>query len=161
MKKIGMAGKSGLLAVSVFVAAVIFVACQSAPPQISIEGAQAELSPAIVGEAMVTMTIKNQGGSDALTGVSTDIPGAKASFHIMQGEHMASVARVKIPAKSNVEFKMGGSHIMIMDMPKTAVEGSQFNVTLTFEKSGEKQVPLTLRGASSMPGMPMGHEHHM
>lgn len=53
---------------------------------------------------------------------------------------------------------MGGSHIMIEDMPKTMEAGSKFNVTLVFQKSGEKKLSLTLRGAS---GMPMGHEHHM
>jgi len=161
MKTVRMTRKSGLFAVGVVAAAIIFAACQSGPPQISIEGAQAELSPAMLGEAMVTMNIRNRGGSDALTGVKTDIPGAKASFHIMQGEHMVSVAMVKIPAKSDMEFKMGGSHIMIEDMPKTVVEGSKFNVILIFEKSGEKQIELTLRGAAGMPGMPMGHEHHM
>ncbi len=161
MKSIGITGKSVLFAASVFIAALMFVACQSGPPQISIEGAQAGLSPAMVGEAMVTMNIKNTGGSDTLTGVTTDIPGARASFHIMQGEHMVSVDSVKIPAKSNVEFKMGGSHIMIEGMPNTVKEGSQFNVTLVFEKSREMKVSLTLQGAAGMPGMPMGHEHHM
>ncbi len=158
MITIGMAGKFRLFEVSVFVATVIFVACQVGPPQISIEGAQAALSSGTLGEAMVTMNIKNQGGPDELMGIRTDIPGAKASFHVMQGERMVNVNMVKIPSNGNMEFKMGGSHIMIEDMPKTVKEGSQFNVTLIFRKSGEKQVPLMLRGSAEMP---MGHEHHM
>ncbi len=158
MKTISMREKIGLLAVSAFVATAILTACQSGPPQISIDGARAELSPAIIGEAMVTMNIKNEGGADVLTGVKIDIPGARALFHVMQGERMVSADRVKIPAKGNMELKMGGSHIMIQDMPKTIKEGSRFNVTLTFEKSGEKQIPLTLQGAAAMP---MGHGHHM
>ena len=134
------------------------MACQSGPPQISIDAAKAELSPAIVGEAMVTMNIRNQGGSDVLTGIKTDIPGAKALFHVMQGERMVNADTVKVHSKSNLEFKMGGSHIMIEDMPKSIVVGSKFNMTLVFQKSGEKQVPLTLQGAMEMP---MGYEHHM
>ena len=106
---------------------------------------------------MVTMSIKNDGGPDILTGVRTDIPGAKASFHVMQGERMAAVDTVKIPAKSSLEFQMGGSHVMIEDMPKTMKAGSKINVTLVFQKSGEKQVLLTLQAME----MPMGHEHHM
>ncbi|HYA88816.1 MAG TPA: copper chaperone PCu(A)C [Nitrospirota bacterium] len=146
------------LAICLFVATMVLAACQGGPPQVSIEGAKAELSSGIVGEAMVTMNIRNQGGSDVLQGVKIDIPGAKASFHVMQGERMANVDTVAIHAKSNLEFKMGGSHIMIEDMPKTMQAGSKFNMTLLFQKSGEKQIPLTLQGASDMP---MGHEHRM
>ncbi len=147
-----------LLAISLFVATVILAACQSGPPQVSIDGAKAELSSSIVGEAMVTMNIKNQGGTDVITGIKTDIPGAKVSFHIMQGERMVNVDTVEIHAKSNLEFKMGGSHIMIEDMPKTMQAGSKINITLVFQKSGEKQLSLMLQGASDMH---MNHERHM
>jgi copper(I)-binding protein len=153
MKAIGFARKLGLSAISVF-ATIMLVACQSGLPKISISGAKAELSPAVVGEAMVTMSIRNDGGSDVLVGVKTDIPGAKVLFHVMKGERMATVDTVEVHAKSNLEFKMGGSHIMVEDMPKTMRAGSKFNVTLVFQKSGEKQMLLTLQGASEMP---MGH----
>ena len=146
------------LATALFAAILILAACQSGPPQISIDGAKAELSPSIVGEAMVTMNIRNQDGSDVLTGVKTDIPGAKAFFHVIQGERMVNADTVEVHAKSNLEFKMGGSHIMIQDIPKTMMAGSKFNVTLVFQKSGEKQLPLTLQEST---GMPMGHERHM
>jgi copper(I)-binding protein len=158
MKTIGMTGKFGLLTLSIFIATIMLVACHNGPPQISIDGAKVELSPAIVGEAMVTMNIRNQGGPDMLTGVKTDIPGAKALFHIMQGERMVNADTVKIPANGNMELKMGGSHIMIEDMPKTMKEGSQLNVTLIFQKSGERKISLILQAAAAMP---MGHEHHM
>jgi copper(I)-binding protein len=147
-----------LLAISLFMTCMVLAACQTGPPQVSIDKAKAELSPAIVGEAMVTMNIRNQGGSDVLTGVKIDIPGAKVLFHIMQGERMVMVDTVEVRAKSDLEFKMGGSHIMIQDMPKTMKAGSKVNVTLVFQKAGEKQLLLTLQGASTMP---MGHEHHM
>jgi copper(I)-binding protein len=147
-----------LLALSMFMTFAVFGACQSGPPQVSIDKARAELSPAIKGEAMVTMSIKNQGGADVLKGIKTDIPRAKAMFHIMQGERMVMVDTVEVRAKSDLEFKMGGSHIMIQDMPKTMKTGSKFNLTLVFQKSGEKQVALTLQGANAMP---MGSGHHM
>jgi len=158
MKTTGMKLKSGLPTIIVFAATIMLVACQGGPPQISIDGAKAELSSAIVGEAMVTMNIRNQGGADVLTGVKTDIPGAKISFHTMQGERMVDADKVKIPAKGNMELKMGGSHIMIENMPKTVMGGSQLHVTLIFQKSGEKQIPLTLQSGAAMP---MGHDHHM
>jgi copper(I)-binding protein len=158
MKTLGIAREFRLSVISLFAATAVLAACQSGPPRVSIEGAKAELSPGIVGEAMVTMNIRNRGGSDVLTGVKTDIPGAKVSFHVMQGERMVNAVTVEVPAKNDLEFKMGGSHIMIEDMPKTMQAGSKFNVILVFQKSGEKQLPLTLQGAGEMP---MGHEHHM
>jgi copper(I)-binding protein len=151
MKSIGLTGKFGLLTISVFTVIIMFAACQSGPPQISFDGAKAELSPAIVGEAMITMNIRNEGGPDVLTGVKTDIPDAKALFHLMQGERMVTVNRVEVKAKSTLEFKMGASHIMIQDMPKTMKEGSRFNLILVFQKSGEKKIPLTLQRAAAMP----------
>ncbi len=158
MKTSGMKTKFWLLAMSMVISVVLFTSCQSGPPQITIEGAKAEMSPAVVGEAMVGMKILNKGGSDELTAVKTDIPGASTMFHIMEGERMVRVAAVKIPAKGTVDLKMGGSHIMIADMPKTITEGSHFNLTLVFAKSGEKQIPLIIQGSSMMH---MGHDHNM
>ncbi len=158
MRNTGMKKQPVLLTLCALAAINMLVACQSGPPQISIEAAKAELSPAVLGEAMVTMNIRNQGGTDVLTGVKTDIPGAKASLHGMQGKRMVNTDMVKIPAGSNTQFKMGGSHIMIEDMPKTMQEGSKINLTLVFQKSGEKQMALTLQAAAAMP---MDHEHHM
>jgi len=158
MKTLEIMRESKLLAISVFVTTMILASCQSGSSQISIDGVNAELSPAIMGEAMVTINIRNQGGSDVLKEVKTDIPGAKASFHVMQGERMVNMNTIEVPAKSNLELKMSGSHIMIQDMPMTVTVGSKFNVTLVFEKSGVKELPIPLQGASEMP---MGHEHHM
>ncbi len=158
MKTHEMITRFGVLTVTLVTAVTLLFACQSGPPQIRIEGAKAELSAAIVGEAMVTMKLKNDGGPDVLTGVKTDIPGAKVFFHEMQGERMTNAESMKIPARTTTELKMGGSHIMIDDLPKTITEGSHFNITLVFAKSGEQQIPLTLQGSSMMN---MGHEHHM
>ncbi len=131
--------------------------CPGGQPQVSIEGARAELSPAIIGEGLVYMKIVNAGGGDTLTGVKTSIPGALVDIHEMEGQRMVKVDKMSIPGRSTVEFKPMGSHIMIENMPKDAVEGYGFTLTLTFEKSGEKQVPLTLMKAAES----MSHEHHM
>jgi copper(I)-binding protein len=144
-------GKFSVIAVIVFLGVAILVACQKAPPRITIDSPKATLSPAIYGEAMVTMTIRNDGGPDVLKGVSTDIPDARVSFHVMEGSRMAHVATVDIPGGSSTVFKMGSSHVMIEDMPRAMVEGSPFTLTLAFEKSGEKQLHLKLDKAPQMP----------
>jgi len=143
--------KFSVISVIVFLGAVIAAGCQSAPPRISIESPHAILSPAIYGEAMVTMTIKNEGGADVLKSVSADMPGAKVSLHVMEGKRMARVETMDIPGGNSTVFKMGGSHIMIENMPKTMTEGSPFTLTLAFEKSGEKKLQLKLEKAPSMP----------
>ncbi len=146
-------GKSSLIAIILFIGAVMLAECHSAPPSISIGGARAELSPAIYGEAMVSMTIKNDGGQDVLKAVGTDIPGAKASFHVMEGRRMARVATVDVRGGLTV-FKVGGSHVMIEGMPRTMVEGSPFTLTLVFAKSGERRLNLKLEKAPALPASP-------
>ena len=145
-----------LIAMAVFVVAAVVVACQSGPPKIGIKSPEAMLMAS--GNAMVSMTIENKGGSDVLNGVSTDIPGAEAMIHIMKGNHMQHVRSLPIPGGETV-LKKGSSHIMIVSLPKTMTAGSPFTLTLTFEKSGAKELHLKLEGKtapmSSMPSMPM------
>jgi copper(I)-binding protein len=146
--------KFSAVVMAALLAAVILAACHTGPPKITIEAVRAVLSPAIYGEAMVTMTIRNDGGTDVLRDVSTDILGAKASFHIMAGKRMTHVTTVDIRGGKSTVFKMGGSHIMIEDMPRSMVAGSPFTLTLVFEKSGVKQLLLKLENS---PAMPMSH----
>jgi len=149
--------------VSIFFLIAIMTAaagCQGAQPQISIENASAELSPSIYGEGVVYLTIKNAGGKDTLTGVKVGIPGATADLHEMRAGLMVIARKMLIPAQSVVRLQPMETHIMIENMPKDMKEGFAFTLTLVFERSGEKQVPLTLQKAKTPP-MPMTHEHHM
>ncbi len=156
MEKSSGGPKKSVIAIFVFPVLAILSACQSGPPKISIQGARAQLSPAIYGEAMVTMTINNQGGADVLNGVSVDIPGARAMLHVMKDKVMTEAGSVRIPGGKQRVFQMGGSHIMIEGMPRSMAAGSAFTITLRFEKSGEKKLHLTLEKAPSAPmAMPM------
>jgi len=130
--------------------AAFLVACNNAPPKISIENAKVQLSPAIYGEAMVYMTIRNDGGTDVLKDSSIDVPGATTMFHVMEGRRMARVDSVEVPGGKSVVFKMGSSHVMIEDMPRTMVAGSPITLTLVFEKSGTKKLQLKLEKAPEM-----------
>jgi len=129
---------------------ILLAACQNTPPAVSIEGAKAEMSPAIVGEAIVSLKIVNQGGADVLTGVRTDLAGSTASFHMMQGQRMITVDTMPVPAQETLDLKLGGSHIMIEHMARTVKEGSPLSIILVFKKSGEKQVQFTLQKAPSL-----------
>jgi copper(I)-binding protein len=135
---------------TVLIMMIVLTACQNTPPQVSIEGAKAEMSPAIVGEAIVSLKVVNQGGADVLTDVRTNLSGSTASFHLMQGPRMVTVDTMPVPARETLELKLGGSHIMIEHMARTVKEGSPLTITLVFKKSGEKQVQLTLQKAPSL-----------
>ncbi len=147
--------KFKILALIFLPAMLILQACHSGPPRISIENAKAQLSPAIYGEAMVFMTIKNDGGPDVLEAASLNVPGAQAMFHMMKGHNMAQVTSVAIPGGKSVVFKMGSSHIMIEDMPRGTVAGSPFTLALTFQKSGVENINLKLEKAPSEKAPPM------
>jgi copper(I)-binding protein len=148
----------GLVSLMMAAGILVFTGCESGPPKVSIEGARAEMSPAMRDEGMVYLKIMNAGGSDMLTGIKPGIPGANADLHEMKGTVMVVTKALRIPAKSTVELKPMGSHIMIVNMPKEVKEGYRFTLTLLFKRSGEMQVPLEFMKAQEQP---MTHEHHM
>ena len=129
---------------------ILLAACQNTPPQVSIEDAKAEMSPAIVGEAIVSLKIVNQGGADILTGVRTDLAGSTASFHLMQGPRMVTVETMPVPARETLDLKLGGSHIMLEHMARSVKEGSPVKITLFFKKSGDRDVQTMLQKAPSL-----------
>lgn len=71
---------------------------------------------------------------------------------------MVKQDKVTISAKSKVEFKSGGLHLMLMGAKKTFTAGSKIPLVLEFD-NGEKQSVVAIvkpAGADSM----MDHSHH-
>jgi copper(I)-binding protein len=124
--------------------------CDGGRPQLSIENARAELSPVLRGEALIYLRIVNTGGKDTLSRVTIDIPGAVADLHEMKGAFMVLGKSLRIPIRSTVELVPMGSHIMVEHLPKDAKEGYHFNLTLSFERSGEVRIPLVFQKAQPM-----------
>lgn len=52
---------------------------------------------------------------------------------------------VAVPAKSKVEFKPGGYHLMLIGLERTMQIGDEFNITLVFENAGTLNLPVTVR----------------
>jgi hypothetical protein len=53
---------------------------------------------------------------------------------------------IEIPAKGQVELKVGGLHLMCMDkMDDMFTPGSKFDVRLKFENAGEVTVPVEIK----------------
>ncbi len=126
-------------------------------PKLSIENVQAEFSPAMRDESAVYLTIRNEGGSDTLTAAKVDIPGASADIHEMRGGMMILTNALPVPAKSEIELGPLGSHIMITRLPAEMKEGSHFQLTLFFKKSGAVLVPITFTAPRPQQAMPGPH----
>jgi len=139
------------LAVATLFLAFLAIGCPSQPPQITIESQYAELSPALFGVGSVFMTIRNSGGGDAVTGISVNVPGAYVELHDIKNRRMVKVEKIAVPAHGTTELKPGGLHVMVFNMPKTMREGSDVVLTLVFERSGERKVPVRLENPKEHP----------
>ena len=116
--------------------------CSSQPPQITVEGQYANLSPMFIGAGSIFFKIRNTGGRDALVGAAVSFPNAVIELHDIKDGRMVRVDKIVIPSRKTTDLGPGGHHIMIFNMPRTVQEGSVLTMRLRFEKSGEKVVPI-------------------
>jgi len=116
--------------------------CAPQPPQVTIEGQYANLSPLFIGAGSVFLKIKNTGGRDTLVGVAVAVPNAVVELHDMKDGRMVRVDKIVIPSRDAIDLSPGSHHIMVFNMPKSVQEGSEIILTLRFERSGEKQLPV-------------------
>jgi copper(I)-binding protein/uncharacterized protein YcnI len=105
------------------------------------------------------MTITNTGSEDdRLVGAASSAAGHLEVHEMaMEGDVMKMrelADGLPVPAGATVELKPGGYHIMFMDLKAPLVEGETVSVTLTFEKAGEVEVPLTIGKMNAA-----GHDH--
>jgi copper(I)-binding protein len=120
-------------------------ACSSGVPQILVEEPEAKLSPVILGVASVFMKIVNSGnGDDRLLSARTDIPGAMTELHDEKDGKMTTITSMDVPANSTLVLGPAGKHIMLFRIPRTMKAGTELRIILTFKRSGERTVIMTL-----------------
>jgi copper(I)-binding protein len=76
---------------------------------------------------------------------------------------MREVSAIEVPAGQTVELKPGGLHLMFMGLKAPLQAGTQFPVTLRFEKAGEVQATLRVEQRKTMNphhGHSMGGHKH-
>ncbi len=142
---------SPLFAAAALCLAIASNGCSSQPPQVTIENPSAELSPDLWGVCSVFMTIRNEGGRDAVDSVTVSVPGALVELHDVKERRMVKVRSFSVPGHGSAELKPGGPHIMVFNMPKNMREGTNVELTLHFERSGERKVPVRLEKARELP----------
>jgi copper(I)-binding protein len=144
----------------------------STPSGVSIEGAWARTSPMMATAGAAYMTITSP-VDDRLSGASVDASvAATVEIHetVMGGDMggdmggstgdtmmggsapatseptmmMQPVDGIDLPAGTAVELKPGGYHIMLLDLPAPLEIGQVITITLTFDKAGTVEVPVTV-----------------
>jgi copper(I)-binding protein len=130
----------------------VLLGCAASAPIVSIEGAWGRLSPTVAGSGAFYMLIKNGGGSpDRLLSASSSICGMAEIHETIKGDNdvmmMRKVAQpIVVPANGQVELKVGGMHVMCMNLKSDPFKpGSTVELTLVFEKAGEKKVVAEIR----------------
>jgi copper(I)-binding protein len=132
------------LAALALVLALALAGCTDGAPDLEVGRAQAAVPSG--GSSQVVVDITNDGdGDDRL--VSADTPAALGvEFHLTELDDgratMGLIEDVPVPAGDVVRFRPGGLHLMLVVPDATVVEGGTFELTLSFERSGDVTVPV-------------------
>jgi len=136
----------------IFLVASLSACSGSKGPDIQISGVWARQSPMAATNGAAYMVIENKGNEDdALIGADADVSDVVEIHEMVIDEnnvmHMKPVEgqRLVIPAKSKVELKPGGYHIMFIGLKDQLKEGDVIDITLKFEKSGERKVQAPVK----------------
>ena len=139
-----------------------FAGCSPAnegAPQIEVsKGWTREIAPG-QSTAAIYLTIANQGdGGDRLNSVQATL--GEAGLHTTSSSD--GIARMRpiegglvIDARSTVELKPGGTHIMLTGLTQRPGKGEMFQLTLAFQRSGNRSVSVRVVGAGDD-----GHNGH-
>ena len=130
-----------------------FSACSGEKaPDIRISDAWARQSSKAATNGTSYMIIENKGNADdALIGASADVSNVVEIHEVVIDDnnvmHMKPVEgqRLVIPARSKVTLQPGGYHIMFIGLKEPLKEGDVIDLTLKFEKSGEKKVQAPVK----------------
>ncbi|MDS4009815.1 MAG: copper chaperone PCu(A)C [Defluviicoccus sp.] len=80
--------------------------------------------------------------------------------HILDGDvmRMRPVSGITVNVGEPAVLRPGGLHVMLIGLKEPLKQGTQFPLTLTFEKAGTVTVQVEVE-AASMPTEPMQHKH--
>lgn len=141
MKRLGVV----LLILAVF--GLLLAGCANDQP---LTVGEAWARPAITGgNGGVFFVIDNTGQSqnDTLIAAQTDIC-EKTELHrsMMDGNVMKMEPQetVEVAAKTKVDFKPGGLHVMLINLNQDLKKGDTFKLTLQFEKAGPVSVQVSV-----------------
>lgn len=111
----------------------------------------------------VFFTVEHQSPGDKIIKAETDIAAiAELHTHIMEGDvmKMRKVDALEIPEAGTLELKPSADHVMLIGLKKPLAEGETFQLTLSFEKSGQRTIDVPVVKAGVKPAASAEHDNH-
>ena len=120
---------------------------------IEIEGAYARASIPNMPNSAAFFVIKNNSDKDiAITSANSDIA-EKNELHTHIKENkmmkMMKIEKLVVPAKSSLELKSGGDHVMLMGLKKELKVGDEINLELSFSDGDKKNIKVPVKDLAS------------
>lgn len=108
---------------------------------------EAQVHETVMADDTMSSTTMAEGGDMATTttAMEGDMTSTTMGGDDMGNMTMREVKKIDLPAGKAVELKPGGYHIMLMELVEPLKVGDTIEITLTFEKAGEKTVTAEVR----------------
>lgn len=120
---------------------------------VEIEGAYARASIPNVPNSAAFFVIKNNSDKDiAITSANSDIAEKnELHTHIKENEmmKMMKIEKLVVPAKSSLELKSGGDHVMLIGLKKELKAGDEISLELSFSDGDKKSIKVPVKDLAS------------
>ena len=135
-----------------FVLSIVIIAAVFGA-DIEIEGAYARASIPNVPNSAAFFVIKNNSDKDiAITSANSDVAEKnELHTHIKENQmlKMMKIEKLVVPAKSSLELKSGGDHVMLMGLKKELKAGDEINLELSFSDGDKKNIKVPVKDLAS------------
>ena len=120
---------------------------------VEIDGAYARASIPNVPNSAAFFVIKNNSDKDiAITSANSDVA-EKNELHTHIKENkmmkMMKIEKLVVPAKSSLELKSGGDHVMLMGLKKELKAGDEISLELSFSDGDKKSIKVPVKDLAS------------
>lgn len=120
---------------------------------VEIDGAYARASIPNVPNSAAFFVIKNNSDKNiAITSANSDIA-EKNELHTHIKENkmmkMMKIEKLVVPAKSSLELKSGGDHVMLIGLKKELKAGDEISLELSFSDGDKKSIKVPVKDLAS------------
>lgn len=120
---------------------------------VEIDGAYARASIPNVPNSAAFFVIKNNSDKDiAITSANSDIAEKnELHTHIKENQmmKMIKIEKLVVPAKSSLELKSGGDHVMLIGLKKELKAGDEISLELIFSDGDKKSIKVPVKDLAS------------